>query len=184
MVEAAMNDPTALEALDLTVYTRHLADRGDLTAEKVGFRMLRCSSKLCRGWTSAPGRSHASLLGSWVARARHASLDSSGQEHLIRLAPCVSGQAASATGAWHSEGCRLFRMFPGRCARRTAPCCRAGPEPERDGGPAHGAAGAVRRAAPRARPAPGAQPDVRLITAHLPCLLASYAAPNATVLRA
>lgn len=35
MVEAAMNDPTALEALDLTVYTRHLADRGDLTAEKV-----------------------------------------------------------------------------------------------------------------------------------------------------
>ena len=55
MVEAAMNDPAALEALDLTVYTRHLADRGDLTAEKAGFRVLRCSSISCRArWASAP----------------------------------------------------------------------------------------------------------------------------------
>ena len=47
MVEAAMNDPTALEALDLTVYTRHLADRGDLTAEKVqgaGMDPVCCST--------------------------------------------------------------------------------------------------------------------------------------------
>jgi hypothetical protein len=35
MVEAAMNDATALEALDLAVYTQHLMDRGDFTAEKV-----------------------------------------------------------------------------------------------------------------------------------------------------
>jgi hypothetical protein len=50
MVEAAMNDPTALEALDLTVYTRHLADRGDLTAEKVHSAAIL---ELCRAcWTS------------------------------------------------------------------------------------------------------------------------------------
>ena len=69
MVEAAMNDPTALEALDLTVYTRHLADRGDLTAEKVGFGMLRCSSKSCRGWTSAPEVTQVCMTAGWCMRA-------------------------------------------------------------------------------------------------------------------
>lgn len=35
LVEAAMNDPTALEALDLSVYMRHLMERGAFFAEKV-----------------------------------------------------------------------------------------------------------------------------------------------------
>lgn len=30
-----MNDPTALEALNLSVYTRHLMDRGEFSADKV-----------------------------------------------------------------------------------------------------------------------------------------------------